>query len=136
MNPIELSTYFYAYMPSIILVVGAIVVLFGNAFANYFSRSTSLSLSMIFIASAFLFCLSIGHRTNVSFASFTAELIILIASFLFIFLTFSKYRFNEFQTPEFYPLYLFSVSGFMLMSNANNLILMLLGLEIGGLPIA
>ncbi|RDU73071.1 NADH-quinone oxidoreductase subunit N [Helicobacter aurati] len=136
MNQTELSMYFYAYMPSAILVIGAIVVLFGNAFANSFSRSTSLSLCMIFIASAFLFCLSVGHRMNTSFVSLVAELIILTASFFFVFLTFSRLRFVEFQTAEFYPLYLFSVSGFLLMSNANNLIFVLLGLEIGSLPLA
>ncbi|STQ85481.1 NADH-quinone oxidoreductase subunit N [Helicobacter muridarum] len=139
MSDLDLSTYlhyFYMYMPSAILVVGAIVVMFSNVFARSFSRSTSLSLSMIFISAAFLFCLSVGHIGVTSFVSFIAELIILVASFFFMFLTFSRLRFMEFQTPEFYPLYLFSVAGFLLMSNANNLIFVLLGLEIGSLPLA
>ncbi len=133
---VDLYLYMYLYMPSFILVLGAIVVLFSNAFASRFSRNTSLSLSMIFIASAFLFCLSLGHSSNVSNITLISEYIILTASFFFVFLTFSKHKFVEFQTPEFYPLYLFSVSGFMLMVNSNNLILILLGLEIGSLPLA
>ncbi|RDU62607.1 proton-translocating NADH-quinone oxidoreductase, chain N [Helicobacter didelphidarum] len=132
---IDFYKFFYAYMPSVILVVGAIVVLFGNTFAHSFSRSTSLSLSMIFIISAVLFCMSIGHIESVSNITHVSEMIILVVGCLFILLTFSKYRFTEFQTPEFYPLYLFSLSGFLLMVGADNFILMLLGLEIGSLPL-
>lgn len=126
----------FIYMPSVILVLGAIIVLLSNAFANHFSRNTSLSLCMLCIATAFLFCLSFEHSENVSRITLYAEYIILAASFCFVFLTFSKHRFAEFQTPEFYPLYLFSVSGFMLMVHGNNLVLVLLGLEIGSLPLA
>lgn len=136
MNTLDFYTYLYMYMPSVILVLGAIVVLFSNVFASQFSRNTSLSLCMIFIAAAFFFCLSVGHIENVSAITLSAEYIILIASFWFILLTFSKYKFVEFQTPEFYPLYLFSISGFMLMVQGNNLVLVLLGLEIGSLPLA
>ncbi len=132
----DLFLYMYMYMPSTILVLGAIVVLFSNTFASKFSRNTSLSLSMIFIASSFLFCLSLGHISNVSSITLMSEYIILISSFFFIFLTFSKQKFVEFQTPEFYPLYLFSVAGFMLMVNSSNFIVVLLGLEIGSLPLA
>lgn len=128
--------YFYMYMPSAILVVGAIIVMFSNVFASYFSRNTSLSLCMLFIASSMLFCLSVGHIENVSEITLASEYIILVASFFFILLTFSKYKFVEFQTPEFYPLYLFSVAGFMLMVHGGNLIVVLLGLEIGSLPLA
>ncbi len=136
MNTPDFYTYLYMYMPSVILVLGAIVVLFSNVFASQFSRNTSLSLCMIFIVAAFFFCLSVGHIENVSAITLSTEYIILIASFWFILLTFSKYKFVEFQTPEFYPLYLFSISGFMLMVQGNNLVLVLLGLEIGSLPLA
>ena len=136
MNPADLSNYFYAYAPATILVVGAIVVLFSNAFASFFSRGASLSLSMIFLGASLLFCLSAGHRLATPFSGLVAEIVILVASFFFIFLTFSKHSYSEFQTPEFYPLYLFSASGFMFMSAADNLILVLLGLEIGSLPLA
>ncbi len=136
MDTLDFYTYLYMYMPSVILVLGAIVVLFSNVFASHFSRNTSLSLCMFFIATAFLFCLSVGHMENVSAITLSTEYIMLIASFWFILLTFSKYKFVEFQTPEFYPLYLFSIAGFMLMVHGNNLILVLLGLEIGSLPLA
>lgn len=128
--------YLYMYMPSAILVFGAIIVMFSNVFASHFSRNTSLSLCMIFIASSMLFCLSVGHINSVSMITLSAEYIILCASFGFIFLTFSKQKFIELQTQEFYPLYLFSIAGFMLMVHGGNLIVVLLGLEIGSLPLA
>lgn len=128
--------YLYMYMPSTILVFGAIIVMFSNVFASHFSRNTSLSLCMIFIASSMLFCLSVGHIGSVSTITLSAEYIILFASFGFMLLTFSKQKFIELQTQEFYPLYLFSVAGFMLMVHGGNLILVLLGLEIGSLPLA
>lgn len=136
MVELNFEEYFYMYMPSMILVVGAIVILLANAFAHYFSRSTSLSLSLIFLIASCLFCFSVGHVLYVSNRTHIVEIIILVASFWFVFLTFSKYRFVEFQTPEFYPLYLLSVAGFMIMVNANNLILVFLGLELGSLPLS
>lgn len=136
MNTSVFYSYLYMYMPSAILVFGAIIVMFSNVFASHFSRNTSLSLCMIFIASSMLFCISVGHINNVSNITLSAEYIILCASFSFMLLTFSKHKFIELQTQEFYPLYLFSIAGFMLMVHGENLILVLLGLEIGSLPLA
>lgn len=136
MDTLIFYNYLYMYMPSAILVFGAIIVMFSNVFASYFSRNTSLSLCMMFIASSMLFCLSVGHISSVSKITLSAEYIILCASFGFMLLTFSKQKFIELQTQEFYPLYLFSMAGFMLMVHGENLILVLLGLEIGSLPLA
>lgn len=136
METMNFEQYIYIYAPSVILVVGAIVVLFANVFAKYFSRSVSIALCMFFIIAATLFTISVGHTSNVSDIATMSEIIILCAGFCFIFLSFSKYYFTEFQTPEFYPLYLLSLAGFMIMVSAQNFILVFLGLEIGSLPLA
>ncbi|MWV62560.1 NADH-quinone oxidoreductase subunit NuoN [Helicobacter saguini] len=127
--------YFYIYAPSMILVLGAIVVLLSNAFARHFSRSNSIALCSIFIAFALLFTFSLAHSTSIPRIIYIGEILILLSGLCFIFLSFSRYRFVGLQTQEFYPLYLFSLSGFLIMICADNFIVMLLGLEIGSLPL-
>lgn len=124
----------YPYIPAIILVIGAIFVLIVNAVSVNFSRNLNIALSMLFIMVSFISLFSSG--IDISRWIFLAQSIILIASFSFIFLAVSGNRYEEFQTPEFYSLYLFALSGFIVMVNANNLILMLLGLELGSMPLA
>lgn len=127
--------YFYIYAPSMILVLGSIIVLLSNAFARHFSRSNSIALCGIFISFALLFTFSLSHNGSIPRIVYISEILILISGLCFIFLSFSRYRFVEFQTQEFYPLYLFSLSGFLIMICADNFIIMLLGLEIGSLPL-
>ena len=128
-------SYIHAYMPSIILVIGSVVVLLSNAFASAFSRSTSLSLCVVFMLASLLFCLSVSHRSYVIDIVFASECIILISAIMLMLLIYSRHRFVEFQTPEFYPLYLLSVSGFVFMVNSGNLLTIFLGLEVGSLPL-
>ncbi|BEG57095.1 NADH-quinone oxidoreductase subunit N [Helicobacter sp. NHP21005] len=62
-------------------------------------------------------------------ASLSGQLFIAFASLLLLLLALSKEKFSEFETPEFYPLYLFMVGGFILMVSTDHLLLILLGLE-------
>lgn len=67
--------------------------------------------------------------------SLISQSIVLISAFLLIFLSLSKERFNEFQTAEFYSLYLFIAAGFQFMVSSNHLLLILIGLETASLPL-
>jgi len=58
-----------------------------------------------------------------------SQIIIVIASALFILLTLSQQRFHEYKYPEYFALFLFMVAGFQFMVASDNLILIFVGLE-------
>ncbi len=57
------------------------------------------------------------------------QIIILVASGLFVMLSFTKQRFHEYKYPEYFALYLFMIAGFQFMVTSDNLILIFVGLE-------
>lgn len=133
-----------AFLPALITILGAICILISNAFTLKFSRSLSVSLSMLFLL--ITLTLLVGRLNSLIFVdvfdnymkvfSHVAQILIVISSFSFIFLTLSKKRFEEFQVAEYYPLYMLSIAGFQIMVSSSNLILIFLGLELGSLPLA
>lgn len=64
-----------------------------------------------------------------------AEIIILVASILFIPLGMTSKRFHEFEMPEFYSLFLFVVAGFQIMVSTTNFALIFVGLETSSLAL-
>lgn len=64
-----------------------------------------------------------------------SQLIILVASVLFLPLSLSSKVYNEYKMAEFFALFLFVVAGFMLMCATDNLILIFLGLEMASLAL-
>jgi NADH-quinone oxidoreductase subunit N len=64
-----------------------------------------------------------------------AQLIIIIASMLFIPLALTGQRFHEFKYPEFFALFLFMIAGFQFMVATDNLILVFVGLETSSLAL-
>jgi NADH-quinone oxidoreductase subunit N len=64
-----------------------------------------------------------------------AQLIIVIASMLFIPLALTSKRFHEFSYPEFFALFLFMIAGFQFMVATDNLILIFVGLETASLAL-
>ncbi|PAF42189.1 NADH-quinone oxidoreductase subunit NuoN [Helicobacter sp. 11S03491-1] len=132
----------HTILPMFIVIFGAICILAANAFTLKFSRSLNVALCMLFIAIDLAFVLGLSGFDLGFFGvirldgiSILTQMIILIASLFFIFLAISKKRYAEFQTPEFYPLYLFMTAGFQFMVSSDNLILILLGLEIASLSL-
>jgi NADH-quinone oxidoreductase subunit N len=61
--------------------------------------------------------------------SILSQIIILVASALFILLALSQKRFHEYRYPEYFALFLFMVAGFQFMVASDNLILIFVGLE-------
>nr|WP_233705101.1 NADH-quinone oxidoreductase subunit N [Helicobacter bizzozeronii] len=134
------------FLPLLISAGGGICLLLLNAFKRSFSRDLNVSLVIVFLAlnllavwahwSGFNFRYFgaweqwlVGHALDNDAITFIAQTLIVLASLLLIILVFSKERFAEFQTPEFYPLYLFMVAGFELMVSSQHLLLILIGLE-------
>ena len=64
-----------------------------------------------------------------------SQIIILLASTIFIPLSLTSKRFHEFELPEFYSLFLFVVSGFQIMVSTTNFALIFLGLETSSLAL-
>ncbi|PAF49771.1 NADH-quinone oxidoreductase subunit N [Helicobacter sp. 12S02232-10] len=133
---------FHTLLPMFITIFGAICILSANAFTLKFSRSLNVALCMLFIAIDLAFVLGLNGfdlgffgTIRLDGISILTQIIILVASLFFIFLAISKERYAEFQTPEFYPLYLFMTAGFQFMVSSDNLILILLGLEIASLSL-
>jgi NADH-quinone oxidoreductase subunit N len=63
------------------------------------------------------------------------ELIILVASLLFVPLALTKYRFREFKFAEYFAFFLFMIAGFQFMISSDNLIMIFIGLETGSLAL-
>ena len=61
--------------------------------------------------------------------SVLSQIIILVASILFILLALSHGRFHEYRYPEYFALFLFMVAGFQFMVSRDSLILIFVGLE-------
>ena len=64
-----------------------------------------------------------------------SQIVILVASMLFIPLALTSRRFHEFSYPEFFALFLFMVAGFQFMVASDNLILIFVGLETASLAL-
>ena len=64
-----------------------------------------------------------------------AQLVIVIASMMFIPLALTSQRFHEFSYPEFFALFLFMIAGFQFMVATDNLILIFVGLETASLAL-
>ncbi len=64
-----------------------------------------------------------------------SQIIIVVASMLFIPLALTSKRFHEFSLPEFFALFLFMVAGFQFMVATDNLILIFIGLETASLAL-
>lgn len=64
-----------------------------------------------------------------------SQVIILIASILFIPLALTSKRFHEYSYPEFFALFMFMIAGFQFMVSSDNLILIFIGLETASLSL-
>ncbi|WP_104751130.1 NADH-quinone oxidoreductase subunit N [Helicobacter salomonis] len=129
-----------AILPMLISALGGVYVLLLNAFKKCFSRNLNISLVLLCLSLDFIALFapisttfSFSHLLEVDSIALLAQKLIVIASFLLMLLVWSKERFEEFQTPEFYGLYLFMVAGFQLMVSSDHLVVILLGLETASL---
>lgn len=128
--------------PMIVTVVGALVILGIDLFTKNTSRSFYTILSIVFILLDIGVVLSYNGGTRGFFdlmlvdgLSILSQLIILIASGLFIILALSSNRYHEYTYPEYYALFLFMIAGFQFMVSTDNLILIFLGLETASLSL-
>lgn len=128
--------------PVSFLLVGALAILCIDIAKNNLSKTFYTALSILFLAIDFglLVGLNVGQKgffdmILVDGIAVLSQIIILIASILFITLSLSSKDFNEHKFAEFFSLFLFMVAGFQFMVSSENLIFIFLGLETGSLAL-
>lgn len=110
-----------------------------------FKKNLSRAFYTIFCVVALLLNLGIlfSQNTTTGFfdmllidgISIISQIIIVVASILFIPLSLSTKRFFEYDVAEYYVLFLFMIAGFSFMVSSNNLIMIFVGLETSSLAL-
>lgn len=133
---------FTAIAPIVMVAILTLVLLIIGIFARNLSAKFYISFCLISISLSFALLLGTKIPQSGFFGmiyvdkiSFLAQIIVLMASFLFVALHFEKQEFFECKFKEYFVLFLFSLIGFLLMLSSKNLILIFISLELSSLCI-
>ena len=134
--------------PMLIAIVGALFILCIDLIKSGLNKSMYVMITILFLAldlGAVLDFVGIFESTGAVRGFFDvmlmdgiailAQIIMLVASMLFILLALTKQRFNEYRYPEYFALFLFMISGLQFMVSTDNLILVFVGLETSSLAL-
>jgi NADH-quinone oxidoreductase subunit N len=128
--------------PMLIAIVGALTILIIDLIKKDLDKTLYVMLSVLFLAIDLGAVLGLQVNTRGFFdvilvdgIAVLSQILIVVASMLFIPLALTSKRFHEFSMPEFFALFLFMVSGFQFMVATDNLILILVGLETASLAL-
>jgi len=123
-------------LPMMIAVVGALVILCIDLATKNLHKSLYVMLSILVLVIDLGAVIGYSGSTRGFFdmmlmdgISLMTQVIIIVASALFIFLTLSNQKFHEYKYPEYFALYLFMTAGFQFMVASDSLILIFVGLE-------
>jgi len=129
-------------IPVSIIVLGALAILIIDLVRDNLSKSFYVMISELFILLALASVIGYGGGERGFFdvmlmdgISILGQIIILVASALFIPLALSSSRFHEYSFPEFFALFLFMIAGFQFMVATDNLILIFVGVETASLAL-
>jgi NADH-quinone oxidoreductase subunit N len=123
-------------VPMLVAIIGALVILCIDLVTKNLHKSLYVMLSILIIIIDLGALIGYSGATRGFFdvmlmdgISILSQIIILVASGLFIILALSQQRFHEYRYPEYFALFLFMVAGFQFMVASDNLILIFVGLE-------
>lgn len=123
-------------VPMLVAIVGALVILCIDLVTKNLHKSLYVMLSILVILIDLGTLIGYSGATRGFFdvmlmdgISILSQMIILVASGLFIILALSQQRFHEYRYPEYFALFLFMIAGFQFMVASDNLILIFVGLE-------
>ena len=129
-------------LPMVLTIVGALAILVIDLVRPNIEKSFYVMISELFIL------LSLGAIWGydsdirgffdlmlVDGIAKLGQIIILLASALFIPLALTSKRFHEYAYPEFFALFLFMIAGFQFMVTSDNLMLIFVGLETSSLAL-
>lgn len=129
-------------LPMAILTIGALAIICADLAVKGLNRSFLTMFTILFIILDFGAVLGYNGPTRGFFdvmlvdgISIIAQVIILVASALFLPLSLSHRHFREFRMAEFYALFMFMIVGFQFMVVSDNLILIFIGLETSSLAL-
>jgi NADH-quinone oxidoreductase subunit N len=128
--------------PMLLTAGGALLILLIDLIKPNLDKTlyVMLSLLVLFVDFGATLSLSINERgffdvILIDGISIVSQLLILVASMLFMPLALTSKRFHEFSYPEFFALFLFMIAGFQFMVATDNLILIFIGLETASLSL-
>ncbi len=128
--------------PVSIAIIGALGILLTDIFNKNKDKSLYVILVVLFLIFDLFTLLAFNGEARGLFdlmlldgIAILSQCIILVASVLFILLTLSKLRLQEFRYAEYFALYLFAIAGFQFMVSSDSLILIFVGLETSSLSI-
>jgi NADH-quinone oxidoreductase subunit N len=128
--------------PMLIAIAGGLVILTIDLIKENLDKSLYVMLTILII----LIDLGVTLSLNINERGFfdvilmdgiaiVTQVIILVASMLFIPLALTSKRFHEYSYPEFFALFLFMLAGLQFMVSSDNLILIFIGLETSSLSL-
>ncbi len=123
-------------VPMLVAIIGALVILCIDLVTKNLHKSLYVMLTILIILIDLGALIGYNGATRGFFdvmlmdgISILSQIIILVASGLFIILALSQQRFHEYRYPEYFALFLFMIAGFQFMVASDNLILIFVGLE-------
>lgn len=123
-------------VPMLVAISGALIILCIDLFSKPLHKSFYVMLTVVFLFIDLGTVIGYNGGLRGFFdvmlmdgIAILAQIIILVASALFIVLALSQKRFNEYRYPEYFALFLFMIAGFQFMVASDNLILIFVGLE-------
>ncbi|BAF69416.1 NADH-quinone oxidoreductase, chain N [Nitratiruptor sp. SB155-2] len=138
LESLNLATLF----PMLIAIAGGLAILIVDLVKENLHKSLYVMLCILFLALDLGAIVGLQINTRGFFdvmlvdgIAIISQIIIVVASMLFIPLALTSKRFHEFSLPEFFALFLFMVAGFQFMVATDNLILIFIGLETASLSL-
>jgi len=129
-------------MPMLIAIAGGLIILTIDLIKDSLHKSLYVMLTILIILIDLGAVLGFSGNEKGFFdlmlidgLAVITQVIILIASALFIPLALTSKRFHEYSYPEFFALFLFMLAGLQFMVSSNNLILIFIGLETSSLAL-
>jgi NADH-quinone oxidoreductase subunit N len=129
-------------MPMLVAIVGGLIILTIDLIKDSLHKSLYVMLTILIILIDLGAILGFSGNEKGFFdlmlidgLAVITQVIILIASALFIPLALTSKRFHEYSYPEFFALFLFMLAGLQFMASSNNLILIFIGLETSSLAL-
>jgi len=131
-------------MPMLIAIGGGLLILVIDLVNDNLHKSLYVMLTILILLVDLGATLGLTYGTSVrgffdvmliDGVAVISQVIILVASMLFIPLALTSKRFHEYSYPEFFALFLFMIAGFQFMVSTDNLILIFVGLETASLSL-
>jgi len=128
--------------PMLIAIAGGLIILTIDLFKEKLDKSLYVMLTILIILIDLGATLGLNINERGFFGvmlsdgiAIVSQIIMLIASILFIPLALTSKRFHEYSYPEFFALFLFMLAGLQFMVSSDNLILIFIGLETASLAL-